>query len=543
MALKIQHNPPGASRFLEAVGAIGYDVNQAIAELIDNSITYGAKNIRIDFHRIHETGSFFFRIADDGCGMDRRGLINAMKVGSDTVDSLENLGKYGMGLKIASFSQCRRFTTVSIRKYQRDRTKIHGFYWDIDHVKKVNDWEMVELEFKQLNKNVFFKDILKKYNTVILWEKIDKIDDILKIAQRPERIVGTITGKLEKFIRMTYHRFLDGSLGKEKTVKILLNDNILEAWDPFCREEKNTDVREKIDFTLKELPKTSKIIIESYILPTKEGTYRFSTIDAWKDAKGLLSWNDSQGIYIYRGNRLIQYGGWLGTREKDEHTKYARIAISFTPEHDEPFRIALNKTRSTLPHSLFEFLRDDRQIKKIISDSKARGGTESKSKPIDIPIIGLKNPMDPQDKKEKTSINSKEKDSTTHQQGEKLDSKRDNDEIIDVRTDNKQDKVQKIIPKIFFESGFNGRKTQLWDYSLVNDKITITINEEHPLIKSLNEKDQGNGEFLNFFKSIICAITQTEVELNNSMTDEKKIEKIEKLSQNIIKIIQADMVK
>jgi hypothetical protein len=529
LALKEITNPPNAFRFIQSIRAVGYDINQAVAELIDNSITYGSKNIKIDFFRLSDTQNFAFMIADDGKGMDRKGIINAMKFGSDCSDILEDLGKYGMGLKISSFSQCRKFTTVSVKKNEPNRTKFWGCYWDIDHVEKRKDWKMVELEYKDIIKNKFVKESIKKYNTIILWEKIDKIDEVLENAQRPERIVGTITGKLEKFIRMTYHRFLDGSLGKNKTVTIILNDIYLKPWDPFCQNEKNTDIREKISFELIELPNASDVLIEPYILPNKDGKLSFSDPEVWKDAKGLLSWNDSQGYYIYRGNRLIQFGGWLGTREKDEHTKYARIAISFNKEHDEPFRIALNKTKSTLPPSLFEFLRDDKRIKKVLGDAKARGGADKETKQIsNLPLYE-------QSKEENHQNHMSEGNTPPPDQKNKQTSIQRRNENNGVTIGEK--KISNN-PKFTCSLNFTGNKTWLWDYKTSSDnEITISVNEKHPFFEYFNRNETEKEQLFFTLEVFISAFIQTELDLNGALGIIQK-EKIEKISQNLTKIVQ-----
>lgn len=555
MALKEISNPPNALRFILGIREIGYDINQAVAELIDNSITYGSKNIKIDFFRLANTQNFVFRIADDGKGMDKPGIFNAMKFGSDCSDILDDLGKYGMGLKIASFSQCRKFSTISIKKSEKDRKKFVGYYWDIDHVEKVKDWKMVELDYKDIIKNKFLKESVKNFNTIILWEKIDKIDEILENAQRPERIVGTITGRLEKFIRMTYHRYLDGSLGKNKTIRIILNDIYLKPWDPFCINEEQTDTRDKISFELQELPTSSDILIEPYILPTKEGKYKFSTPEKWKDAKGLLSWNDSQGIYIYRENRLIQCGGWLGTREKDEHTKYARIAISFKKEHDDPFRIALNKTKTTLPHSLFEFLRDDKQIKKVLGDAKARGGSELEKTLLDPPITNItKSGLSEDTPKIKTSENIPPNTETTN-----ITISDHSEDIPKIKTSEKTNgrtwiieepiyredngKIHLKNPKIVCDIEFKGENDYLWSYRISpNDEITISINREHIFFESFRENNQQNEKILSLLTKLICAITQTEIKFHDGFSEKSFNEKIKSISNNLLKIIGDDKV-
>jgi len=524
-------NPPDALRFFRASRERGYELNQAVTELIDNSITAGAKKIKIDFYRLQDTQNFVFLIADDGNGMDRQGITNAMKFGSDESDNPEDLGKYGMGLKDASLSQCRKFTVFSIKKNEMNRRKFYGGCWDIDHIQKRKDFKMIGLDYSEITKNKLIKnDYFKNFNTIILWENIDKIDGTLENTERPGRIVGTKTGRLETFIRMTFHRFLDGSLGNKKKIVIILNDRYLKAWDPFCSHEKNTDTRKKIPFKLHELPNSSDILIEPYILPTKDGKFKFSSIEAWKDAKGLLSWNDSQGLYIYRENRLVQYGGWLGTREKDEHIKYARIAISFKKQHDGPFGISVTKTKITLPDSLHEFLKYNKDIKKVIGDAKARGGTDKEAVKTVAPLLkeqpGEGHPHD--SVTHESQYNSAQTDlvNLIETQGKKP------------AQGNSTERTQLKNPKFICNSNFHGNRSWLWDcQTTLNNEMMISFNEKHPFFKYCASNISDKEQLLSVLRVLICAFVQSELDLNNGWGIHQK-EKIEKISQNLVKIIQ-----
>jgi len=95
----------------ESLRAFGYDLPNAIADLVDNSILAEARNIWIDFKCDGENSSIC--VTDDGNGMSEREMLDSMRPGSrnplDTRDP-KDLGRYGLGLKTASFSQCRRLT-------------------------------------------------------------------------------------------------------------------------------------------------------------------------------------------------------------------------------------------------------------------------------------------------------------------------------------------------------------------------------------------------------------------------------------------------
>src|SRR5947209_1369949 len=99
---------PEASSMIETFRAIGYSIQSAVADIVDNSISAGAKNIRINFE--WKGANTWLAIKDDGIGMDNDELIQAMKPGSRNPNeerSAKDLGRFGLGLKTASFSQCR----------------------------------------------------------------------------------------------------------------------------------------------------------------------------------------------------------------------------------------------------------------------------------------------------------------------------------------------------------------------------------------------------------------------------------------------------
>ena len=75
----------------------------------------------------------------------------------------------------------------------------------------------------------------------------------------------------------------------------------------------------------------------------------FSSAEAHAAAAGPLRWNRQQGFYVYRADRMIQSGGWSNLRTLDEHSKLARVALSFDPRLDDAFRINVAKMRVQLP--------------------------------------------------------------------------------------------------------------------------------------------------------------------------------------------------
>jgi hypothetical protein len=244
---------------------------------------------------------------------------------------------------------------------KKNRSLVCAYRWDISHIKE-KGWELIQLEPKEIEQ-ILQKEkvVLNQAGTLVLWDDLFYIDNEFRsytVDKLAQNFIYRLEEDLKLHLRMVYHRFLDGSLGKAGSVDIKVNGQTLKPWDPFCRSEPETEkiALKKEDGKLKIPGYRSPINIEAYVLPTQEG---FSSDAAWKEGRGLLSWNDGQGYYIYRANRLIRFGGWHGTKAKDEHDKLARISIDIDPSLDEIFRITVNKARVKFPELLTHHLKTE----------------------------------------------------------------------------------------------------------------------------------------------------------------------------------------
>ncbi len=345
---------PNASRTFEALRNLGYDLNSSVADLVDNSITpkVHSDNIRIILKR--EKNGFKLNVIDDGIGMIDTELEEAMRLGSNAKYKLGDLGKFGMGMKTASLSHCNILTVISKKRNHH----ITGFQWDLNHVKHSDDgWVLFQLTDSEI------AEVLKKENihlgnngTAVIWNDIFRLDSDYN-AYSNERFATNYIFKIEEQLKlhlsMVFHRFLE-----KRELAIFVNNDSLKPWDPFWKKEKNTNeviLREnQSQFKIKEglVP----VKIKAFILPNKES---FSNEENWKEAKGLLSWNEAQGYYIYRANRIIRFGGWQGTRALDEHDKLARVSIDIDENLDKYFQITVNKAKIEFPDSLFNHLKNN----------------------------------------------------------------------------------------------------------------------------------------------------------------------------------------
>ena len=374
---KIIETLPRAARVIKALSNIGYDFNSAVSDLIDNSIDAHAKIIHIELIRTGRRATFSIR--DDGWGMRRPELYEAMHFGSDRDYGEESLGKFGLGLKTASLSQCREVTVAS--NFTTSKAGLNAFCWDQERIEKAKQWHLMDFNRDDIQRDKRFKAILQKPGTIVLWEEMTglnrDLESVVHEGNAQNRFLDVVA-ELKLHVGMTFHRFLDGSLGPRRTIKMYVNGAKIAPWDPFFRKEKHPKKFSRVSFLPEEGKGAAKYKIEirQYLLPDQSG---FSSDRAWKGAGGLLKMNDAQGLYVYRENRIIHFGGWLGMRGKDPHATYARTAVDFTKACDSLFDVDVRKRNFRLPPSIYDKINSVTTesvgwAKKLASKSTPRGG-------------------------------------------------------------------------------------------------------------------------------------------------------------------------
>jgi hypothetical protein len=320
---------------------IGYDLQSAVADLVDNSIDAGAKTVAIDVCRKGQLS--FIRITDDGRGMTERVLDEAMRYGSRRTYGARELGKFGLGLKTASLSQCRRLT-VATRTTPSGRVRVRR--WDLDHVNERDAWELERLVPSECPS--YLVDPLNTgTGTVVLWEKLDRILAYSHPSgDHALRALEAMSESISEHLAMVFHRFLSGTTASRRRLKILFNGQSLKPWDPFATTESATQqlVEQRLMIDVKS--KTHVLSVRPFVLPSQ---VQFSSVEAHLAAGGPKKWNRQQGFYIYRGDRMIQSGGWNRLRTMDEHSKLARIALDVPAELEDTFQINVAKMRVVVP--------------------------------------------------------------------------------------------------------------------------------------------------------------------------------------------------
>ncbi len=341
---------PDPARMIEGLRDTGYDFNTALADIIDNSIAANASVIDI-LVKMDYSGGISVSIADNGTGMDRPGLINAMKYGSLRRPDAASLGKFGLGLKTASTAFCRKLCVVSRASGTQP---ILQAVWDLDHVEKVGEWELL---FSGPDESaVRHLDFVAPgtSGTVVVWEKVDRL--LKRSYQDPggthaRNALKRIMENLKTHLAMVYQRFLDTNDRRARTLKIRLDGKEIEAWDPFCSGKSDLVAQETVPVELSE-GKMAEFTVKAYVLPRKD---EFMNLDEEKMAR--LE-NDRQGIYIYRQERLIHDADWLGIFQKEPHGTLLRVEFSFDHCLDEAFHIDIKKSRIILNEALWTWLAD-----------------------------------------------------------------------------------------------------------------------------------------------------------------------------------------
>lgn len=270
-------------------------------------------------------------------------LREAMRYGSTRRYSDDDLGKFGLGLKVASLSQCRRLSVAS--RTSRDRNEISGYCWDLEHIERTDRWELIPVA-RQPDGPALHDLLSSSSGTVVVWQRLDRMLGYRDPDGEPaRRRLAAMCREVEGHLAVVFHRYLSGEV-RGRRLRIEVNGTKIHPWDPFAREERATKRLEPISIQLGQSDVRGQITLEPFVLPHQSD---FSSADTFRMASGPANWNQQQGFYVYRSHRLIQSGGWCRIRAVDEHTKLARVALRFSPQLDDVLRVNVSKMRVELP--------------------------------------------------------------------------------------------------------------------------------------------------------------------------------------------------
>lgn len=325
---------PDPESLIQSSRSFGYSVETAIADLIDNSLSANASDIKITFGI--DRFSSFVRIEDNGKGMNEKELLNAMKFGSFNPLNIRNendLGRFGLGLKTASFSQCRRLTVKTRNKSGKEFLRC----WDLDIVAKEKDWVLLrDCVDKKSEKNL--SDFSSNgTGTIILWEKLDRLVESDELKSDKEHFYRKFYN-VRKHLGLTFHRFIE-----DDEISISVLDDIIEAINPFSI----SDIIPSLELPEEQLSiNNQNISIQPYILPHESKL----SVEERNRLEIIKGWTEHQGIYLYRKRRLISDGTWLDLDfRKKESQRLCRIRIDIPNTLDKEWQIDVKKASAKIP--------------------------------------------------------------------------------------------------------------------------------------------------------------------------------------------------
>ena len=337
---RFRENKPTADVLMSSMRAIGYSFESAVADIIDNSISVKANLIEVRFPV--DPSGIFVAICDNGAGMSEDELFDAMKYGSALKRNNRNeddLGRFGLGLKAASLSQCRKLTVAS-----KKNGIISACIWDLDIVEEKKDWIMIECSQDEIE-NIRFIDFLhnRESGTIVLWENFDIISKSSGNVYSELMECESVTAD---YLSLIFHRFLNKTGKDQLTIKI--NNFTLKGMDPFLEHHKKTDARRPFQLPIKDKDGIERMVtVQPYVLPFQKDL----TSEDKKLSGGIENYRAKQGFYIYRNERLIVWGTWFG-RHRDELTKYARIKVDIPNTLDDIWGIDIKKQNAKIPSSI-----------------------------------------------------------------------------------------------------------------------------------------------------------------------------------------------
>lgn len=507
--------PPGTSRIVDGLRDTGYTILTSIADIVDNSIAAQATKVNILFQTDDDRNIRLF-IADDGCGMDFEGLKNAMTYGSLEREDPHSLGKFGLGLKTASTAFCKSLSVIS----RTDETENCKLQWDLDHIAEVNRWEVLQPEILE-DEEEFLDEVAGEdsHGTLVVWEKVDRIlNKSYKSISGYRTAFDRLSDKIAKHLSLVFQRFIDTNYEDAPNVEITFNGVVLTPTDPFClrelrRLDDGTIDRNGTILVVNNKPELlddndnvlSTAVFKAWIIPNK---YNYSSEES-RDKANIS--NHNQGFYIYRENRLIYYGTWLGLYSVEPHMSLLRVDLSFDSSFDEYLNVDIKKSHVILNEELAEEFKRWLGNPRTVANDRYRKPTNKKT---GLTSSDNHQPSNMNIKNVEGQIPGSSPILTPTATGE-VNVKPQNGEPefvtstikIRVATNNT---ATRIIPIQSIDGGF------LWEPSTTGDGHTaVSINQGHSYYQKIYEPNIGNPNLVMGMDYLLWALSLAEVRLCN----------------------------
>lgn len=339
---------PNPEFLIKSIAEQGYSLETALADLMDNSITANATRIEV-LTKIDKEPFVLF-LSDNGDGMDKASLKKNMQFPSKSPEEtreLTDLGRFGLGLKTASFSQTRIFTVLSRKK---GSDKFFGLTWDVNHLKNSGKWEMILNSDQEINEIIQqYTSISKEHlnnsnefipNTIIIWKGLYKFENYVNEKNKQDALKEEITNTTSEYLSIVFHKFMER---QKNRLQIRINNTLVNPFNPFPVE--NPSIR-SLEPLQKEFGKDF-VKIQGFVLPN---TSIKDDSNTWTPKNKSLM--DMEGLYIYRADRLILFGGWNGLIKKMPRLQLGRLKIDIGNKVDHLFHLNVAKSQINIPHDL-----------------------------------------------------------------------------------------------------------------------------------------------------------------------------------------------
>lgn len=333
---------PDPVSLIESMRAVGYSAEAAIADIIDNSLSAGATAIDVKYDA---SEAAFVGILDNGCGMSPDELTSAMRHGSgNPTDQREpsDLGRFGLGLKTASLSQCRKLTVVS-----KKGSVLSARRWDLDVVQDSGKWLVVVPSEPDLRKLPLYAKLQSQDSgTLVIWQELDRLTAGAKSAQ------GEMTAKMAplfEHLALVFHRFTQ-SEGSHPSVAISVNSLPLPPRDPFLGGNR---FRQELEGQTIHHER-GNVSVLPFVLPPVTSL----TASEVETAGGRAGLRGTQGFYVYRGRRLVIWGTWFGLVPKEEFFKLTRVRVDIPNTFDDLWALDIKKSAAHPPDPIRSRLKE-----------------------------------------------------------------------------------------------------------------------------------------------------------------------------------------
>ena len=490
---------PDPERVIEGLRDTGYSFNTAMADILDNSIAANATKVFIHIES-DPNRTLTVTIADDGCGMNQLELQNAMRYGSSRRNSPDSLGKFGLGLKTASTSFCRSLSLISRSREDDQYRKIQ---WDLDYVAQSGKWLTKLLQPTEDEIDYLQEAAGDSHGTLVSWEKIDRLfTREYKTQSAYNKHLTKLIDELKFHLSMTFQRFLDKEFTSAANIDICVNGEFLQPWDPFKFGRKLLDEPMDIEFGEGEDGTVARLEHRAYCLP------RYEELASKEDRKYAKISNETQGFYIYRENRLIHNGGWLGLFTLEPHYSLLRVELSFDHQLDEILHIDIKKSRILMHDYLADAIKNClKPARKAATDSYREGQKQRvKARAQDTHQASNNNIEGKAAEVEQSSV--KPLNSNEAEIKNKLGT------VVSkfkIRQEQKKGELR-VVPVSSIESGY------LWSPCLVDGRHAIELNTSHPYYQKIYFPLRENSAIVTGMDALLWAMAEAEVSNFNEQT-------------------------